>query len=121
MKRDENGFSLVEILISVAILGILCTGIIWALGTGVRTLSGADETDTARSIAEGQMEYIKSLPFISDGVYPEISISPALSGYSIDVTSSAITGRDSNLQHLTVVVKYQGKAVISLEGYKVQP
>jgi len=63
MVHSEKGYSLVEVLIAIAIMGTVAVAFLSALATSSRALILADERTTAESIARSEIEYVKSQPF----------------------------------------------------------
>jgi prepilin-type N-terminal cleavage/methylation domain-containing protein len=124
MIKSQKGFSLIEIVIALALLGILATGFIGALGNASKSLSFTDERQTAITIAEHQMEYIKEQDY-STSYTQDPTITSNYPGYSVITYVESITSRDNNIQKIRiVVVNHNGKQIIlagnsTLEGYKV--
>ena len=59
-QGSSRGFTLIEVLVAIALIGIVAVGILSALSTISTTLVVADERTTAESLARRQMEYVKS-------------------------------------------------------------
>ena len=59
-QGSSRGFTLLEVLIAIALIGIVAVAILGALSTSSKVLSIADERTTAESLARRQIEYIKS-------------------------------------------------------------
>ncbi|MBI4281685.1 carboxypeptidase regulatory-like domain-containing protein [Candidatus Uhrbacteria bacterium] len=66
--NSPNGFSLIELLITIAVVGILGTGLWSAWIIGLQVTSEKRAEVTATSIATEQIEKIKTLPYASVGV-----------------------------------------------------
>lgn len=64
--KDEKGFSLIEVVIAIGLLGIIAAGFLGALGTASKVLFTADERETAKNLAESQMEYVKKQGYSTD-------------------------------------------------------
>ncbi len=58
--KSEKGFSLIEVVIAIALLGIVAVAFLGALATGSRVIFIADERATAESLARTQMEYVRN-------------------------------------------------------------
>jgi len=58
--KNEKGFSLIEVMIAIALLGIIGVAFLGALATASTALFIADERATAESLARSQMEFVKN-------------------------------------------------------------
>ena len=75
-----------------------------------------DERVTAENLARTQMEYTKGLAYLAaPAAYATIS---APSGYSISADSASVSGRDADIQKITVSVSYDGDT-FTLEDFKL--
>jgi len=63
--RDERGESLIEVLMSVAIMAIVFTAFLSALCTGSFGVTVVRERVTAEDIARLQLEHVKETGFIT--------------------------------------------------------
>lgn len=119
LNCKENGFTLIEVLCALGILGMIAIGLFSALGTSLKTTGIADERATAKNLAESQMEYVKQLEWSNE--YPPAEIPLEYSGYEATIdTPSPVDGRDGALQKITVRVFHHGRELLQLEGYKLQ-
>jgi prepilin-type N-terminal cleavage/methylation domain-containing protein len=132
IARDEKGFTLVEAVISIALIGIIVAGLFTGLGTASKVLLRTDARETAKNLAETQMEYIKGQAFNS--VYTKALIPAAQQGgytASINVINGSDTAvfgpdplhpeekRNSYLQKIIVTITGPG-ITYTLEGYKAR-
>jgi prepilin-type N-terminal cleavage/methylation domain-containing protein len=139
----SRGFTLIEVVVAVALLGIIGVTVLSGLSTAAASLILADRRATAESLARSQMEYVKNqdyreaasptwqvtyqrLPNIPTG-YSICSVNWTTnetdkcgSDASISIIAIALnsTTTDSGLQKIKLVVKYEGEEIITLEGYK---
>jgi len=126
MKR-ERGFTLIEVLISLAILGVIAVAFLGALGTASKGLVITDERQTAQNLAEAQMEYIKQQNYKTDlsQPYPKLGAGDIPSGYDIGVGAVKLdpdgdgAGDDDGVQLITITITHSTKTVLTLEDYKV--
>ena len=124
--KNEKGFTLIEVLIAMAILGIVATGFLMALSTASKAIILADERTTAESLARSQMEDIKKQTYDETDPYDyeqagvESSTHP---GYFISVDADPLNNPDDGIQKIIVKIYHGevviGEEVITLEGYKV--
>jgi prepilin-type N-terminal cleavage/methylation domain-containing protein len=123
--NSQKGFSLVEVVASIALLAVVGGAILSGLGTGIRALTTTDEQETAKNIGELQVEYIKSLPYSNTYMprdissdYPSYSIVTAEDGM---LHAEAVPDRmDGNIQRIEVVINHGTKQVLTVIGYKVR-
>jgi prepilin-type N-terminal cleavage/methylation domain-containing protein len=148
MKR-EKGFSLLEVMLAIALMGIIAVAFLGAMATGSRAIFIADERATAESLARSQMEYVKNQPYSSapwnytvtslqrsstgQPSWYDINSNPPLlssnyDGYTVNVNAEPL--RDPNgvildgIQKITVMIYHpeeeiEENKVITLEDYKV--
>jgi prepilin-type N-terminal cleavage/methylation domain-containing protein len=129
--RAMHGFSLVEVLVAVSILSLIGTGLFSALGGASRVLLHADIRESARDLAEAQMEYIQNLEYKTadpSGVLVFYDKVPNLStnypGFDVETQASRVDKGsgitdDTGIQEITVVVKKDNSPIFTLKGMKV--
>jgi type II secretory pathway pseudopilin PulG len=125
--QDERGVTLVEAVISIALIGIIGAAIYTGLGTSSTVLLNTDARETAKNLAESQMEDIKGRTFnpgSGSAVYAIAPIPLEQQGNysaSIEVIDglSLVPPRDSNIQQIIVTITGPG-ITYTLEDYKVK-
>jgi prepilin-type N-terminal cleavage/methylation domain-containing protein len=121
MIRQQQGFSIVELLVAMAILGIVAVGFLNALTSSSRAVVHADQIDTGRVIAEAQMEWVKNQSFSSAGNYASNdAVMTQYPGYTVAITAATAAQRDSSIQVVTVTVSQGGKVVTQLQDCKAK-
>ncbi len=71
--KNEKGFTLIEVVIALLLLGIIASGFLMALSTASKAIIVADKRTTAESLTRSQMEYAKDQDYITvpgEGVGP---------------------------------------------------
>ncbi len=58
--RKQRGFTLIEVLIALALLGLIAIAFLGALAAASEAIIISDERTTAESLARSQMEYAKN-------------------------------------------------------------
>ena len=128
----SQGFTLVEVLVAIALIGIVAIAILGAISTSSRVVSVGDVRTTAESLAREQMEYIKSQDYNSttsvaiEPTYQKVGGIPA--GYSIwsvnyagavvanivgvpwDSQNNRPATKDAGLQKIALVIKHTDTA-----------
>ena len=121
--NNEKGFTFIEVIIAITLLGIIGLAFLGALSTASKALFVADERATAESLARSHMEYVKKQNYDeSDNQAYEQSYVPVTGypGYEIKVDAEPLRTPDDGIQKITVTVKHHDKPeVIILEDYKV--
>ena len=74
-QGNSRGIAMVEVLIAIALLGVITIAFLASLSTSSTVLFMADERTTAESLARRQMEYIKGQGYHADLVIDEVVIS----------------------------------------------
>ncbi|HUW45840.1 MAG TPA: prepilin-type N-terminal cleavage/methylation domain-containing protein [Dehalococcoidia bacterium] len=131
-QGSSRGFSLIEVSIAIALIGVLAVAIMGALSYASTVLIMTDRQATAESLAKSQMEYIKNKEYepadLGDvGTYlslEDITPSPVPYGYTIwslnrdDEIVDGVIGipwnsgnntavyEDNGLQKITVIICY---------------
>lgn len=134
-SANSRGFTLIEVLIALAILAIVAVGFLSALTTASMALILADERTTAESLTRAQLEYVKSqdyssapwsyeLPSDPPSWDPSHTLPNGYSGYSLTVDASLIHPMDDGIQKITVSVYHsdtpdESDLVLTTTAYKV--
>jgi type II secretory pathway pseudopilin PulG len=125
---SESGATLVEELVSIAIIGIGIVILVAMITTGTLGVSKIDDLVRAQSLARSQLELIKDAPYETDPPsfpYPSVVGIP---GYSVVVgieywnasTSSFQTDwRDDGMQKLTITVSSGATQLSQVSEFKV--
>ena len=116
--KNQDGFGLVESLVAVTILGTTVFMLLGSLSTGSISVGILQEEVTAESLGRAQLEYTRSLPYVvAPSSYQIVDYVP--SGYSVTAESSGVSGRDNNIQKITVEVFHERRRLYTIEGFKV--
>jgi prepilin-type N-terminal cleavage/methylation domain-containing protein len=127
--RSEKGFTLLEVVIAIALMGIVGVAIFGGLSNASKAIFIADERATAESIARTQMEYIKRLPYSGNYTADSASI-PA--GFTVTTNVATLSDNQTartGIQKIVVTVYHhvggEDKPIFTtnnstLEDYKVQ-
>lgn len=138
LVNGQKGMTLIEVLIAIALLGMIAVPFLTALSTSSRALIIADERTTAESLVRSEIEYVRSQDYCnapwsynvnSTGSTPSSDppcwpvASHALpdncKDYSLTVDASLIDGEDVGIQNITVTVERDGEVVLTTSTYKV--
>jgi len=132
LPNGQKAFSLIEVLVSLAIFGVIGVVLLNGLITGNKGLVVSQESVVAEGLAKSQVEYIKSQEYISvnkyptDGPYEVIDIPAHLAsaGYAVEVSVSdnavAPAGRAGfELQSIITKVKRYGNTKLAITFYRV--
>jgi len=143
LRGNSKGVGLIEVIIALAILGIVAVAFLGGLSTALHATFIADERSVAQSLATSQMEYVKSQGYITNDVqaeYPKLDSSDVPGGYNIksldrngnvfddgvhiigvpwDAANGTVSSKDDGIQKVTVIIYHDTKKVLTLEDYKV--
>jgi type II secretory pathway pseudopilin PulG len=119
---DQAGFSLVEELVSLAVVSLGLVLLLAIIGTGTRGVTTTVDRVASEGLARSQLEQIKADAFAS----AYATLTPP-TGYAISVAvdywdpgGSGFLASDtgSGLQKITVSVSHGGSPVLTVEDYK---
>ena len=128
LQGRSRGFSILEVVIAIALLGIIGVSVLSALQTAALAFIIADRRATAESIARTQMEYVRYSDYEGDPEEgpPQYSQDPYIElppDYSVLTTAIRLNkdvdpNDDDGIQEITVTVSHDGQVVVTLEDYK---
>jgi prepilin-type N-terminal cleavage/methylation domain-containing protein len=110
--KSEKGISLIEVLVALALLGIISASFLGALATTSTARVTADERSSAKILAESLMDTIKKDTYKTSY---NITIPEEFPGYSANLTVT----NGNNIQELAIAVGHRNHTVLTLECYKV--
>ena len=125
---EERGTTLVEELVTIAIIGMGIVILVAMITTGALGVRAVDDNVRANNLARSQLELIKDAPYQGDPVsspYPTVT---GITGYSVSVgieywneTSSSFQSaqRDDGLQKITITVTSGSSQKAQVAGFKV--
>ena len=132
------GFSLIEVLVAVAIISAIGVTFIRAIDTSNRGIGILDEQTQAEALIRSQLDAIKLSPYLESGNYTVTVDLPPQYSMSINVTAPTQIGTADNytpleelmgepittIQEITILVSRTGidgdRPVLSIGTYKVQ-
>lgn len=124
----QSGFSLLEVLITTALIAVIAVGFLNAINTANRSVRTIEEHMFARNLATSFIERIRNEPFLEDYDYVQSSITRPFQ-YDVDIElkysdDGGDTWSDNfsstNLQRITIVVKRGDRPVLSSCDYKIE-
>jgi len=149
LLKNEKGISIIEVVIAIALLGVIGVAFLSGLAAASKVIYVADERATAESLARSQMEYVKNQPYDTAAVYDpgppstggEVTYAEitAPAGYTIwsvnragdtvediigvpwDTQANQPLPSDDDIQKITLVVKHHGKEIFTFirDGKKI--
>ncbi len=135
LQGSSRGFTLIEVLVALALVGIIAIAFLGGLSTASRAVLTADVRTTAESLARTHIEDAKNQEYIDysvpdhedyDVMYPtgyttELVVEPInpVTGEPYDQDEDGIFLGDDVIQKITVVVSHDYEVVVTLVSYKV--
>ena len=112
--KGEKGFSLVETLVALALLGVISASFLSGVAQTSTARVTADERVSAKVLAETIMENVKKQTFYSTYNF---TIPEEYEGYT--ATINATSERNDNIQKIIITIHHRSSDVLTLENYKV--
>lgn len=131
--RGQSGQTLLEVIIAIAVLGLVVSSLLAAMHITYKTTSDVNQRTVAESLARGELEYIKTCDYDGTNNPPQYGLDPAIDlscePYSgnFEVAISAVrldpsqngTDDDEGIQQVTVTISADGEAILTVSEYKV--
>ncbi len=146
LQGSQRGFGLIEVIIALALLGVVGIAFLGALATASSGIAVSDKRATAESLARSEMEYAKSHYYSSAPWSYEVPLPPGwpeeslpdwwdtenphtlpdgYENYTATVVASRLDpegdglGNDDGLQKITITITFLEEGTVTvLEGYK---
>jgi prepilin-type N-terminal cleavage/methylation domain-containing protein len=123
-RKSQKGFSLIEVLVAMALLGVIGVAFLSALAASSLAIITTDEHQKAKTIAEMEMEYIKNLPYAAN--YTPVDLPSEYSGFSVVTVDGVIypqnisDNTDEKIQKVEITIQRDSKELYTLVSYKAQ-
>jgi prepilin-type N-terminal cleavage/methylation domain-containing protein len=125
--RGQEGFTLIETIVAVAILAAIGVTFINAINTGYGSVRILNERTQAEALIRSQLDDIRASVYADNytvAVTVPNSYSVAIAVQAIDTETCAADSNCNTLQKITVAVSRGGsgggRAVLSVSTYKVK-
>ncbi|MFO8035613.1 MAG: hypothetical protein R6U57_03180 [Anaerolineales bacterium] len=125
---EERGVTLVEELVTVAVIGLGIVILVAMITTGAVGVRQIDDRVKAETLARSQLELIKDADYQPDPTaipYPPVTTSPDYSVtihieyWNASTETFSPNVRDDGLQRITVSVTSDGEGLVQIAEYKV--
>ncbi len=149
VRRDSRGALLIEVLIALAVLGVISVVFIGAMYTALHAARITDERSVGLTLAKSQLEFVKARPYSdNDWAYTvdvasadpdSVALEPSwwdsnppglldseYAGYSVqvsgvsDIDLDGVDGPDVGIRTITATALHSGEPVFTLQNYEVQ-
>jgi len=126
LARGQRGFVLIEVLISIAIFGVISVAFLSALAAGYHGIVVAHDQTMAQNLTRSKFEDIRVAPFPiatgSDNVTTTSHYDVVVHADNID-EDYQVQSDPSEMQMITVTIRYHasGRTIWATEGIKVKP
>jgi prepilin-type N-terminal cleavage/methylation domain-containing protein len=112
MFKGQKGFSLLETILALAILGAISASFMSGLASTSKARVVADERAAGKILAETLMEDIKSQPY-------EAYYTPAIPGEFPGYTATVSVQENNYIQSINITIQHRDHDVLMLQSYKV--
>ena len=127
--NNKKGFTLVEVVIAIALLSIVIVAVLGALSTSFKADVVHDVQTTAESLARSEMEYVREqdyfkapwsyeLPSTPPPWDTDHTLTPGHDNYTASVNAVPLNTNDRGIQKITVAISHNDGVITELESYK---
>jgi prepilin-type N-terminal cleavage/methylation domain-containing protein len=121
--KKDRGYTLIEVLVSIALLGIISSALFLSIGTAMKITVIMGKRQKAVNLAHLQMEWVKQQIGLLTN-YDVVPEADSFLGYLVttevaDVGIPPDNARDNDIQKIIIKVTYNERFV-TLEGYKTR-
>jgi prepilin-type N-terminal cleavage/methylation domain-containing protein len=116
--KNDRGFTLIEIILAIAIVGILGVSVMAYFGNSARFIRETDVREQAVLISQQEMELAKATGYSGVGSYTpnEYPADAPYPEFEVSITVNDVTGV-SGLKNITVETTWENTKNVSLESY----
>ena len=111
LQGRETGVGIIEVLISIALLGLVGDSYLGGVGTGTQATIITKEQSIAESLVRSEAEYVKGCGYQFGA--SEYAVDPTLvipDGWTVPAPSVVpVHGADDGIQEVTVSAQHQGE------------
>jgi prepilin-type N-terminal cleavage/methylation domain-containing protein len=118
MLKGQKGISLLEVLVSMALLGIISVLFLSSAANSAHARFQVDERATAKTLAESVIEAVKKADY-SSSYTAEVEMAAAPEeyyGYTVSLAADYLDSPD--IQKITVDIYHGDNKVLTLENLK---
>ncbi len=116
-RGKENGVTLIETLVALALLGIVAVAFLSGLATSLKSSFISNEQALAESLIRTEAEYVKTYPY--QYYATEYPVDPGLTipaSWTIPPpVVEPVHATDDGIQKVTVAVEHNGEEIFTLE------
>ena len=115
--QDEKGFTLIEVLIAVALAATIIAGLLVVIATSTKIMVRTKNEETAKDIAASEIEYIRSVPYADSYTLPPLA--PSYSNFSVTnpVVAQYIEMNEQQIE-IDVFVNGNSNPIFKLTDYR---
>lgn len=119
LRGASEGATLLEIVISIGIMGTFLVTLLSALSVGSLSTNATELQGIANDLAQNEMEYALNYTYLTPpATYPLIPSIPP--DYSITAAAEAVDGVDT-LSKIIVTVSRSSRLLLTIENLKASP
>jgi len=123
LVADERAFSLVEELVSLAVVSLGLVLLIAMISTGTKGVTTTVDRVTAEGLARSQLEQVKADAYgplyATLTTPPEYTVGLTIAYWDEGTSSFVATDTGSGLQKITVTISRGASQILQVEDYKV--
>ena len=115
--KCEKGSTLLEVLVALALLGIISVLFLSGVANSSTARVAADERVSAKILAESLIDNIKKQGYESSASSYNMTIPDGFTGYTANLTVESMA--NGHIQRLSITIRHLNHDMLTLESFKV--
>jgi prepilin-type N-terminal cleavage/methylation domain-containing protein len=117
-QQNQNGFTLIEVLIVIALTTLIVAGVLVVMGTSSKILVITNTRETAKDIAISDMEYVISQPYYNQANQTSYQLPSQTQNYVATLNITDVTWNAGAEEEIDITITLNGVTLFTLTDFR---